>query len=122
MDDNKQSKAWRVLTLLFLANLLNFFDRVIPSIVTEPIRKEWGLSDLQIGLILSAFTVVYAISGLPLARMSDTGSRKRIMGWGLAAWSLLTGVTGLSWNYASFFAARLLPPCWTELLIHRVVG
>jgi hypothetical protein len=52
--------------------------------------------------------VLTIISGLPLARMSDTGSRKRIMGWGLAAWSLLTGITGLTWNYVAFFAARLL--------------
>ena len=107
MNNKQADNAWRVLFLLFLANLFNFFDRLIPAVVTEPIRKEWGLSDTEIGLVFSAFTVVYAIAGLPLGRMADTGSRKKLMGWGLLVWSLLTGATGLAWNYVSFFAVRL---------------
>ena len=101
------ARAWRILFLLFLANLLNFFDRVIPAVVAEPIRKEWGLSDVQLGLVFSAFTIVYAIAGLPLGRLADTGSRRKIMGWGLAAWSAFTGATGAAWNYVSFFVVRL---------------
>ncbi len=42
-----------------------------------------SLTDFQIGLLGTAFTIVYAIAGLPLGRMADTGSRKKIMGWGL---------------------------------------
>jgi len=108
MAGNQVANAWRVLILLFLANLFNFFDRVIPFIIAEPIRKEWGLSDFQIGLAGSAFTVVYAIAGLPLGRLADTGPRRQIMGWGLAAWSAFTGATGLAWNFVSFFFVRLL--------------
>lgn len=69
------SNAWRILFLLFLANLFNFFDRTIPAIVMEPIRLEWSLSDLQIGLLGTAFTLVYAVAGVPLGRMA----------WGWAA-------------------------------------
>ena len=79
---------------LCLANLFNFFDRAIPSIIIEPIRLEWSLTDFQIGLLGTAFTIVYAIAGLPLGRMADTGSRKKIMGWGLLVWSGLTAVNG----------------------------
>ncbi|HAQ89173.1 MAG TPA: MFS transporter, partial [Pseudomonas sp.] len=45
------ANAWRVLFLLFLANLFNFFDRTIPAIIAEPIRLEWDLNDFQLGLI-----------------------------------------------------------------------
>lgn len=107
MQDNVATNAWRVLALLFLANLLNIFDRVLPVIVSEPIRHEWGLNDAQLGLIGSAFTVMLAIAGVPLGRIADTGSRKRVIGWGLVAWSLLTGASGLAWNYMSFLLARL---------------
>ncbi|MGO1077476.1 spinster family MFS transporter [Inquilinus sp. CA228] len=107
MQDQMVANAWRVLALLFLANLLNFFDRVLPVIVSEPIRHEWGLSDTQLGLIGTAFTVVYAIAGVPLGRWADSGSRKAIMGHGLVLWSLLTGATGLAWNYTSFLLVRL---------------
>ena len=101
------SNAWRILFLLFLANLFNFFDRTIPAIIIEPIRMEWGLSDLQLGLIGTAFTIVYALAGLPLGRMADNGSRRKIMGWGLAAWSGLTALNGLAWNFWSFLLIRM---------------
>jgi MFS family permease len=42
------------------------------------------MSDFQLGIIGTAFTLVYAIAGLPLGRMADTGSRSKLMGWGLA--------------------------------------
>ncbi|MCU1716452.1 spinster family MFS transporter [Pseudomonas sp. 5P_3.1_Bac2] len=99
--------AWRVLFLLFLANLFNFFDRTIPAILGEPIRLEWHLSDLQMGLLGTAFTLVYAIAGIPLGRMADTGSRRKIMGWGLAVWSGLTAINGMAWNYWSFLLIRM---------------
>lgn len=101
------SNAWRVLFLLFLANLFNFFDRTIPAIIAEPIRLEWSLNDFQLGLIGTAFTIVYAIAGLPLGRMADLGSRRKIMGWGLTAWSGLTAINGLAWNFWSFLLIRM---------------
>lgn len=101
------ANAWRILFLLFLANLFNFFDRTIPAIIIEPIRLEWSLSDFQIGLIGTAFTIIYAIAGVPLGRMADTGARRKIMGWGLTVWSGLTAVNGLAWNFASFLLIRM---------------
>ena len=99
--------AWRVLFLLFLANLFNFFDRTIPAIVTEPVRREWNLSDLQIGLFGTAFTLIYVLAGIPLGRLADSASRARIMGWGLTLWSGLTALNGLAWNYWSFLLMRM---------------
>jgi MFS family permease len=111
MDSMQQSQqatnAWRILFLLFLANLFNFFDRTIPAIIIEPIRMEWGLSDFQLGLIGTAFTIVYAIAGVPLGRMADTGARRKIMGWGLLAWSGLTAVNGMAWSFWSFLLIRM---------------
>jgi len=108
MQPNQQAtNAWRILFLLFLANLFNFFDRTIPAIIIEPIRLEWSLSDLQLGLIGTAFTIVYALAGIPLGRMADTGSRRKIMGWGLAAWSGLTALNGMAWNFWSFLLIRM---------------
>lgn len=97
----------RVLLLLFLANLLNFFDRTIPAILNEPIRLEWGLNDLQLGLIGAAFTLVYAVAGLPLGRLADRGSRTKIMGWGLIVWSGFTAANAAAWSFGSFLVARM---------------
>lgn len=108
MAEAKQaSNAWRVLTVLFLANLFNFFDRAVPAILLEPIRLEWGLNDFQLGIIAAAFTVVYAVAGIPLGRMADSGSRKAIMGWGLIVWSVFTAAGAGAWSFFTFLLTRV---------------
>src|SRR6476620_3047988 len=79
--------AWRVVALLAVANTLNFYDRTIPAVVVEPLKAEFGLTDSEIGLVGGAFTVVYAIAGILLGRVSDTRSRRIVMGIGLILWS-----------------------------------
>ncbi|WP_338506779.1 MFS transporter [Pseudomonas poae] len=106
-NSTQAANAWRILFLLFLANLFNFFDRTIPAIIIEPIRMEWHLSDFQLGIIGTAFTLVYAIAGLPLGRLADTGSRSKLMGWGLFAWSGLTAVNGLVGSFWTFLLVRM---------------
>jgi len=100
-------QAWYALLVLFGINMMNFFDRQIPAAVTEPLRKEWGLTDTQIGLLATAFTLIYAAAGVPLGRLSDTRARKKILAAGVTVWSVLTAASGLAWNYGSLFAARL---------------
>lgn len=97
----------RVLALLFAANLLNFYDRTLPAVLAEPIRLAWGLSDVHIGLVGAAFTLAYALAGLPLGRLADTRSRKWIIAIGLVVWSLLTGVNGLVVGFVSLLIVRV---------------
>ena len=49
----------------FLLNTLNFFDRNVLGAIVEPLRREWRLSDAQVGWIGTAFTLLYAVVGLP---------------------------------------------------------
>ena len=67
-NSTQAANAWRILFLLFLANLFNFFDRTIPAIIIEPIRMEWHLSDFQLGIIGTAFTIVCLLYTSPSPR------------------------------------------------------
>ncbi|MBX3280399.1 MAG: MFS transporter [Acidobacteria bacterium] len=107
MSGNQKKQAWFALWVLFGINLMNFFDRQIPAAVTEPIRMEWGLSDTDIGLLATAFTLIYAAAGVPLGRLADRGERTKVLAYGVTIWSVLTAASGLAWNYSSLFAARL---------------
>ena len=100
-------RASFILIVLALINMLNFFDRTIIAVVFEPIRQEFDLNDLQLGILGAAFTVIYAIAGIPIGRLADTGSRKNILGIGVTVWSLLTAATGLVWNYMSLLLVRM---------------
>src|SRR6266849_1821676 len=105
--NHSQEKARYTLLVLFAINLLNFYDRYIPGALAEPIRKEWALTDSQLGWLTFAFTALYAVVGVPLGRWADREKRPQILAWGVAAWSLLTAASGIAWNYGSLFAARL---------------
>jgi MFS family permease len=95
------------LLLLFAINTINFFDRLVLSAVTEPLRHEWQLTDTQLGLLGTSFTLVYAVAGLPLGRLADLWHRKWILSAGLAAWGGLTWLSGLCHGFATLLATRV---------------
>src|SRR5215216_3365871 len=95
------------LSLLFAVNTMNFFDRQILGAVTEPIRKEWGLSDTMMGVLGTAFTLIYAAVGLPFGRLTDKTKRTRLLSGGVFVWSLLTAASGIATSYWQLFAYRL---------------
>jgi len=105
--DGVFSRAPVVLLLLFCINLLNFFDRQLIGSLGEPIRREFHLSDTALGLAGTVFTLIYAVVGLPLGRLSDKWNRTRIIASGTAFWSLLTAASGLAQNYVQLFASRI---------------
>ncbi|MDP9362575.1 MAG: MFS transporter [Acidobacteriota bacterium] len=102
-----RSRATYALWVLFAINAMNFFDRQIGGALAEPIRKEWNLSDSALGALGTAFTLLYALVGIPLGRLSDRTSRRRILGMAVVFWSLLTSLSALTRNYWQMFATRL---------------
>src|SRR5215469_17284726 len=96
---NRTTGSTTALAVLVAVNILNFYDRHVIGALTEPIRKEFGLSDSQVGLIGSAFIWLYAIVGLPLGRAADSWSRKKLLAGGMLVWAALTGVASMAANY-----------------------
>jgi MFS family permease len=95
------------LCVLLGINTMNFFDRQILSAVQEQIRKDWGLSDSELGWLGTAFILLYAVVGLPLGRLADVGQRKWILAGGVGLWSLLTFGSGLAAGFWSLFVLRM---------------
>jgi predicted MFS family arabinose efflux permease len=93
--------------VLFAINILNFYDRHVPGALVEPMRKEFHLSDMQIGLLGSVFIWLYAIMGVPLGRIADSGSRKKLLAWGLVVWASLTACAAIATNYSILLFSRV---------------
>ena len=75
--------------------------------MVEPMRREFGLSDTQIGLLGSMFIWVYALAGVPLGRLADVWSRKKLLTIGVTIWSALTAAAGLAVSFSFLVFTRL---------------
>lgn len=101
--------AWYALTLLILAYVVAFIDRGILALLIEPIKRDLGLSDLQMSWLLGpAFGIFYVTLGLPIGMLADRASRRNLLMAGIVLWSLATTACGLARGFAQLFAARVL--------------
>jgi predicted MFS family arabinose efflux permease len=104
----RQRSASLVLALLLLAYILNFLDRQILGILAQPIQADLHLSNAEFGAIGgTAFALLYAGLGIPLAYLADRTSRSAVVAGSLAVWSGFTALCGAAVGYWSLFLARL---------------
>ena len=106
-QEPQRNAAFFPVAVLFAINILNFYDRHVPGALVEPMRREFHLNDTQIGLLGSAFIWLYAIVGVPLGRIADSWSRKKLLAWGVVIWSSLTASAALATNYAILLLSRV---------------
>ncbi len=101
--------AWYALGLLTLVYLLNFLDRMLIYILFTPIKKEMLFSDVELALLSStSFVIFYTVLGIPFGRLADKIERKKMIGFGLVAWSLFSGLTGFATDFWTIFACRVM--------------
>ncbi len=100
--------SWYVVFVLLLAQTFSFLDRMIMGLLVGPIRDTFQISDTQYSLLAGlAFSLFYALMGLPLARIADSRSRRNLIAAGIAVWSLMTAVCGLAKGFWMLFVARM---------------
>ena len=108
--DHQESRAYRawLLFVLMLVCLVNYADRSVVSSVAEPLRREFGLSDLQLGLLQGlSFALPYSVLGVPFARLAERRSRVRILAAATFAWSALTVLCGAAVHYWQMLLVRV---------------
>ena len=84
---------FKVVFLSFLAVFICYIDRVNISVAIIPMQQQFGWSELQVGLILGSFYIGYMITMTVGGYLADKYGGKKVLGYGLIIWSLLTIVT-----------------------------
>tara|TARA_R110000751_G_scaffold57286_2_gene121639 strand:- start:301 stop:1578 length:1278 start_codon:yes stop_codon:yes gene_type:complete len=93
---------------LLVAYVLSFIDRQILNLLVGPIRADLGINDTQMSLLMGlSFAIFYTIAGIPLGRIADSKSRRGLIAWGVAFWSLMTAACGLAQQYWQFILCRI---------------
>ena len=110
LQEPRESLAypWYIVSLCMLAYIFSFIDRQVITLLIEPIRADLQISDTQFSLLHGlAFAMLYAIAGIPIARLADTRSRPIIISVGIFVWSLATAICGAAKSFFQLFLARM---------------
>jgi MFS family permease len=100
--------AWYVVAVLTLIYTFSFVDRQIFSLLVAPLRRDLGISDTQVSLLLGfSFAVFYTFFGILIGRLADMYSRRTIIAIGLVLWSVLTGGCGIARTFPQMLLLRM---------------
>lgn len=100
--------AWYAILLLSVVNVFNYMDRMAVSVLLPFIKADLHLSDRDLGLLAGfAFSLFYAVFGIPIARWADRGIRRNIIAIALATWSVMTVLSGAAQSFWQLFATRM---------------
>ncbi|MFZ4071733.1 MAG: MFS transporter [Caulobacterales bacterium] len=100
--------AWTAVAILALANFFAFIDRILMSLLIQPIKVDWNLTDTEASLLLGlAFGLFYTLLAIPIGRLVDGWSRKSVAALGLAFWSMAAVACGAAHNFVQLFIARV---------------
>jgi predicted MFS family arabinose efflux permease len=94
--------------LVWLTLVLRVVDLQVVSVLLEPLRKEFQVSDTQLGLLSGfAFSVFYGVLGIPVAWLADRANRRNIIAVAIGLWSAMTMMCGLASSFPALLLARL---------------
>ena len=100
--------AWYVVGVLTFVYIFSFIDRQILNLLVRPIRRDLGITDFQMSLLMGfSFALFYTFFGIPLGRLADSRSRRTIITVGFAVWSVMTAGCGLARNFAQMLLLRV---------------
>lgn len=117
--------AYAMLAVLSLVNLCNFTDRVLFSVMMQPMKLDLALSDTQIGLLGGvAFALLYGFAGLFMGHLADTRHRVKVLSGAMALWSGASAACGYAAGFAQMCLARAVvgvgvsasAPCGNSLI------
>jgi len=95
------------LAILSFINLFSYLDRYIVSALIESLKHaNLGLTDANLGSLMSAFLVVYTLTAPVFGALGDRRSRPRLIALGVACWSFATALSGFAIGYWTLLAAR----------------
>jgi MFS family permease len=106
MKQTTRRLASVTLVVLFSANFVNFMDRQVVAALAPSLKAYWELTDAQVGLLGTAFEILYALGHVPLALLSDRWLRRKVISLAAAVWSGAMALTGAARSYGMLLLGR----------------
>ena len=108
VPDLRRDSPALALFLLTAISTIGFVDRIIMNVLVEPLRKEFALTDTQIGLLVGlAFAVLNVVLGIAVARIAERRPRLPLIAVGTLLWSIATAGCGMVGSWMQLLVARI---------------
>jgi sugar phosphate permease len=108
-DESAVARIARLtVTLLFLAWLVDYIDRLLITLALPTIGHAFSLDKAEQGLILTVFFLTYALFQLPGGMLADKIGARKTMTIALVGWSIFTGLTAVAFSYAWLLVIRAI--------------
>ncbi len=100
--------ATGLLAFLTGINMLNYLDRYVAAAVLEPMGREMGLTDAQLGWVHPVFIYAYMLAAPVIGILADRVHRPRLVAAGISLWSLATAGAAFAPGFGGLLFARAL--------------
>lgn len=101
-------RAWLTLIMLSICYVFSLLDRLIISLLVDPLKASLSLSDVQVGLLQGpAFAILYATMGVPLGLLADRANRRNMIAAAVTFWGLCTAASGAVRSFTGIAIARV---------------
>jgi EmrB/QacA subfamily drug resistance transporter len=101
-------RRWVALFVLLIANFMNLIDVTIVNVALPSMRDGLGATDSQIEWVIAAYIMAFALGLLPFGRLGDIVGRTTLFLWGVAGFTIASGLCGLAPNIEFLIAARVV--------------
>ncbi|MHB8519622.1 MAG: MFS transporter [Limisphaerales bacterium] len=101
-------RRWSIVGLLFVASLINYFDRATISFAMPLISDELHINEAQQGILLSAFFWSYALMQMPVGWCADRVNLRWLYAGAFVLWSMAQGLIGLARSLTALVSFRVL--------------
>ncbi len=98
----------RLVLLALLINMVCYTDRVCIAIAGPELRRNFNLSQTELGLVFSIFSLSYFLGQTPWGILADRHGSRGLVAFAIAGWSLFTALTATAWSYLSLLVIRFV--------------
>ncbi|HET8547508.1 MAG TPA: MFS transporter, partial [Bryobacteraceae bacterium] len=102
-----RARHWVIVFAVSLA-IVTYIDRVCISQAETLIRRDLGLTKVDMGWVLAAFAWAYALFEIPGGWLADWMGPRRVLMRIVLWWSFFTAATGWAWNWISLVVIRFM--------------
>jgi len=84
---------WGLIFWLFVLSAVAYLDRVNISIASAKLTEEFGIRNVELGLVFSAFLLGYALFQTPAGWLADRFGPRRVLTGGVIWWGIFSALT-----------------------------